>query len=102
MFKKFDGCAINHIAFSYPDIEPVYKRPQSKGVEIVKGIAWDEKLKMKSFFVRAPDNVLVEIVEAAPLPEASWLDHVHYQSGEDSCHIFQIQECAKSSSWPWP
>ena len=75
-FKKSDGCAINHIAFSYPDIGPVYKRMKSKGVEIVKEIAVDEKLKMKSFFVRAPDNVLVEIVQADPLPEGSWTRHV--------------------------
>ena len=30
---------------------------------------------MKSFFVRGPDKVLIEIVEADPLPEASWLRH---------------------------
>ena len=34
------------------------------------------QLKMKSFFVRAPDNVLVEIVEADPLSNASWKDHL--------------------------
>ena len=60
-----------------PDIESVYKRMKSKGVEIVKEIATDEKLKLKSFFVRAPDNVLVEIVQADPVPEASWNRHVH-------------------------
>ena len=63
-FEKSDGHVINHFAFSYPDIEPVYQRMKADGVEIVKDIAWDDKLKMKSFFVRAPDKVLVEIVEA--------------------------------------
>ena len=63
-FEKSDGHVINHFAFSYPDIEPVYQRMKAGGVEIVKDIAWDDKFKMKSFFVRAPDKVLVEIVEA--------------------------------------
>ena len=46
------------------------------GVEIVEEIAWNNEFKMKSFFVRAPDGVLVEIVEADPLPDASWLRHI--------------------------
>ena len=46
-------------------------------VEIVKEIAWNEELQMKSFFVRAPDGVLIEIVEADPLPDASWIHHGH-------------------------
>jgi len=75
-FEKTEGHVINHFAFSYPDIEPVYKRMKKNGVTIVKGIRWDKKLKMKSFFVRAPDNVLVEIVEADPIPDASWLRHI--------------------------
>jgi hypothetical protein len=27
---------------------------------------------MKSFFVRGPDNVLLEIVEAKPIPDGLW------------------------------
>jgi hypothetical protein len=42
------------------------------GVKIVRSIAVDESLKLKSFFVLAPDDVLVEIVEARPLPEGVW------------------------------
>ena len=76
-FEKTDGHVINHFAFSYPDIEPVFKRMKADGVEIVKEIAWNEKLKMKSFFIRGPDKVLIEIVEADPLPESSWRRHVH-------------------------
>ncbi len=75
-FEKTDGHVINHFAFSYPDIEPVFKRMKGDGVEIVKEIVWNDKLKMRSFFVRAPDGVLVEIVEADALPDASWLRHV--------------------------
>ncbi len=76
-FEKTEGHVINHIAFSYSDIQPVFDRMKENGVEIVKEIAWNKKLKMMSFFVRAPDNVLVEIVEADPLPGASWQNHVH-------------------------
>jgi len=75
-FEKTDGHVIDHYAFSYPDIAPVFARMQREGVEIVKEIAWNEELQMKSFFVRAPDGVLVEIVEADPLPDASWLHYV--------------------------
>ncbi len=75
-FEKTDGHVIDHFAFSYPDIGPVYKRMKADGVEIVRRITQNDKLKMKSFFVRAPDGVLVEIVEADPLPDASWLRHV--------------------------
>ena len=74
-----DGRVIDHYAFSYPDIEPVHDRMKADGVEIVKDIAWDDELKMKSFFVRGPDGVLIEIVEADPLPDASWLHHAHPQ-----------------------
>ena len=35
-------------------------------------IAVREPLKLKSFFVLAPDDVLVEVVEAPPIPEAAW------------------------------
>jgi len=76
-FKNTEGHVIDHIAFSYPDIEPVFERMKADGVEIVKEIAWDDKLKMKSFFVRAPDGVLVEIVEADPIPDSSWYRHMH-------------------------
>jgi catechol 2,3-dioxygenase-like lactoylglutathione lyase family enzyme len=63
------GRAIDHIAFSYPDIEPVHQRMKNAGLTIVAPIAVDRALKLKNFFVLAPDDVLVEIVEAAPIPE---------------------------------
>jgi len=76
-FEKTEGHVIDHFAFSYPKIEPVFTRMKADGVEIVKEITWNEKFKMNSFFIRAPDGVLIEIVEADPLPEASWLRHIH-------------------------
>ena len=43
-------------------------------VEIVGPIAYREEYKMKSFFVLGPDGLLVEIVEAKPIPEGVWED----------------------------
>jgi catechol 2,3-dioxygenase-like lactoylglutathione lyase family enzyme len=66
------GRPIDHIAFSYRQIEPVLQRMQAAGVRIVQPIAVQESLRLKSFFVLAPDDVLVEIVEAKPIPEGAW------------------------------
>jgi len=70
--KPTQGRAIDHIAFSYREIEPVQRRMQAAGVKIVQPIAVQEPLKLKSFFVLAPDNVLIEIAEAKPIPEGAW------------------------------
>lgn len=67
-----DGRVMDHIAFSYRDIQPVFDRMKRNGVEIVDGIKQREAYKMKSFFVRGPGKVLIEIVEARPLPEGVW------------------------------
>jgi catechol 2,3-dioxygenase-like lactoylglutathione lyase family enzyme len=72
--KPTQGRAIDHIAFSYRDIEPVYERMRAAGVKILQPIAVQDSLKLKSFFVLAPDEVLVEIVEAKPIPEGAWDD----------------------------
>lgn len=66
------GRPIDHLAFSYRHIEPVYERMRSAGVKIVQPIAVQESLQLRSFFVLAPDGVLVEIVEAKPFPEGAW------------------------------
>lgn len=66
------GRAIDHVAFSYRDIEPVFERMQHDGVEIVAPIRFDRHFNMKSFFVMAPDRVTVEIVEAKPIPDGVW------------------------------
>lgn len=71
-FDETDGRAIDHIAFSYPKIKKVYKRMKAAGVEIVDPIRKREEFGMKSFFVRGPDKVLVEIVEAEPIPGGLW------------------------------
>ena len=46
---------------------------KKEGVEIVDGIKTRKEYGgMKSFFVRGPEKVLIEIVEAKPIPEGIW------------------------------
>ena len=71
-FEPTQGRAIDHIAFSYRDIRPVYERMKRDGVTIVEPVADRPEYNHKSFFVLAPDKVLVEIVEAKPIPEGIW------------------------------
>jgi catechol 2,3-dioxygenase-like lactoylglutathione lyase family enzyme len=66
------GRVIDHIAFSYRKIEPVLERMKKNGVRIVEPIGVRSEYQIKSFFVLAPDDVLVEIVEAKPIPEGIW------------------------------
>jgi catechol 2,3-dioxygenase-like lactoylglutathione lyase family enzyme len=70
--KPQAGRVIDHIAFSYRKLEPAFERMQRDGVEIVAPIKRDARFEMKSFFVMAPDKVLIEIVEANPIPEDAW------------------------------
>lgn len=71
-FEPSKGRAIDHYAFSYRDIEPVFERMKAAGVEIVEPIAERKEFGFKSFFVMGPDKVLIEIVEAKALPEGVW------------------------------
>ncbi len=67
-----DGSAIDHLAFSYTDIDPVFERMEEAGAEIVRPIRFSQEHGHRSFFARAPDGLLVEIVEARPIPEGLW------------------------------
>jgi len=71
-FEPTEGRPIDHIAFSYRDIAPVYERMKAAGVQIKSPIEYREEYKMNSFFVMGPDKVLIEVVEAKPLPEGLW------------------------------
>ena len=71
-FEPTDGRVIDHIAFSYRDIVPVFARMRRGGAEIVRPIVHDDAFNHRSFFVRGPDKVLVEIVESKPIPEGIW------------------------------
>ncbi len=67
-----DGRVIDHVAFSYRKIAPVYERMKAAGVEIVAPIAEQPGFGHESFFVRGPDEVLIEIVEDKPIPDGIW------------------------------
>ena len=69
---KSDGRVIDHIGFSFRDIEPIFKRMKDGGADIVEPIEERPEYGMKSFFVRGPDGILIEVVEAKPIPESSW------------------------------
>ncbi len=62
-FKPTEGAALDHIGFSFVDIGPIYKEMRSAGTVIVNDIRTDTVYGHKSFSVRAPDGLLVEIVE---------------------------------------
>jgi len=73
--KTFDstrGHVVDHIAFSYTSIKPVFDRLKKAGVSILEPIALRPDYGFKSFFVQGPDKVVIEIVEAKPIPDASW------------------------------
>jgi catechol 2,3-dioxygenase-like lactoylglutathione lyase family enzyme len=67
-----DGAGIDHLAFSFRDLEQALERIQSEGVAIERSRPRDNDYRIESFFVRSPDGVLVELVKAKPLPEAAW------------------------------
>jgi catechol 2,3-dioxygenase-like lactoylglutathione lyase family enzyme len=71
-FDVTEGRAMDHVAFSYADIRPVYERMAASGVEIVRPISTDEEFGLTSFFIRGPDGLLVEVVEEKPVPEGIW------------------------------
>lgn len=66
------GSPIDHIAFSYTNIQPVFERMRAAGVPILEPIANRPAHNLKSFFIQGPDNVVIEIVEAKPIPDGIW------------------------------
>jgi len=71
-FESTKGSVIDHVGFSYRNIDPVYERMQSSGVEIVKPIETSEEFGHRSFFVMGPEKMYIEIVEGKPIPEGIW------------------------------
>jgi catechol 2,3-dioxygenase-like lactoylglutathione lyase family enzyme len=71
-FEPTKGYVINHLAFSYRDIDPVFERMKEAGAEIVEPITMKEDKGHRSFFAMAPDKILIEVVEARPIPEGLW------------------------------
>jgi catechol 2,3-dioxygenase-like lactoylglutathione lyase family enzyme len=72
-FETSKGRPIDHFAFSFRNIEAAHDRMKAAGVEIIEPIATRQQQGgLKSFFVNAPDGVLVEIVESKQIPEGIW------------------------------
>jgi len=67
-----DNSHLDHIAFSFRSLDAAWRRIRKQGVEIVRTVASDKDYGFRHFFVRAPNGVLVELVEARPWPEAAW------------------------------
>ena len=65
-FAPSDDTPIGHVAFSFADLAPVLERIDSMGVEVVSEVAKDEAHGFESIFVRGPDELLVELVQADP------------------------------------
>lgn len=67
-----DGSHLDHLAFSFRDLDAALARIRAQGVAIERPIERDPTYGFRRFFVRAPNKVLVELVEATPWPEAAW------------------------------
>jgi catechol 2,3-dioxygenase-like lactoylglutathione lyase family enzyme len=59
-----DDHPIGHLAFSYPDLDRARARLEEAGVEIEGPTEERAPWGFRSFFVRGPDQVLLELVEA--------------------------------------
>lgn len=70
--RPTDDSAIAHIAFSYRDLDTAFARMKQQGAEIVSPIQPDPLHGLDSFYVRATDGILVELVAAKPIPEGIW------------------------------
>lgn len=65
------GSPFDHVAFSYERIAPQLERMRAAGAEILQPIT-DRPEGVRSFLVQGPDGVVVEIVEAKPIPDGLW------------------------------
>ncbi|GAB1262160.1 VOC family protein [Aurantivibrio plasticivorans] len=67
-----DESTIAHIAFSFRDIQGAYERVKSSGLAIESDISVSALHGLPSFFARATDGILVEFVQAKPIPDGIW------------------------------
>jgi catechol 2,3-dioxygenase-like lactoylglutathione lyase family enzyme len=61
-----DGHVLGHLAFAVPDLNAWRTWAEETGVSVVAEPA--ETHGFTSFFVRGPDGMLLELVEAEPAP----------------------------------
>jgi catechol 2,3-dioxygenase-like lactoylglutathione lyase family enzyme len=66
-YRPTDDHALGHIAFSVTDLDPWLARAAEQQIEVVAQPA--EVHGFESFFVRGPDGLLIELVQAAPNAE---------------------------------
>lgn len=66
-YQPTDDQPLSHVAFSVTDLQAWMKRANEQNIEIVSPPA--EVHGFKSFFVRGPDGILIELVQAAPSQE---------------------------------
>jgi catechol 2,3-dioxygenase-like lactoylglutathione lyase family enzyme len=71
-FAESKGSSVDHIGFSYKDIDAKMKELAEKKVEIVSGV--EQEGPIKYAFVKDPWGTLVEIVED---PQIQGFHHVH-------------------------
>lgn len=72
--RPTDGSHIDHIAFSFRDLDAALARVQGLGMKIERPMARDPEYGFRHFFLRAPNGVLVEMLEARAWPHAAWED----------------------------
>lgn len=60
------GKPIDHIAYSTTDLEAAKARIEAAGIDIAEDIAFRAEYGFRSFFVRSPKGVWVEMVEDSP------------------------------------
>jgi catechol 2,3-dioxygenase-like lactoylglutathione lyase family enzyme len=74
-FEGSVGSAVDHIGFSYKDIDAKLKELAEKKVEIVSGVEQEGPIKFA--FIRDPWGTLIEVVQD---PEIEGFHHVHLAS----------------------
>jgi catechol 2,3-dioxygenase-like lactoylglutathione lyase family enzyme len=66
-YQATDNQVLNHVAFSVSDLDGWLKRARDQNIEILSEPALVNGFK--SFFMRGPDGMLLEVVQAAPSKE---------------------------------
>ena len=71
--RPTDGSNLDHIAFSFRDLDAELERTTKAGYTPVRPMSVDAEYGFRHYFLRAPNGVLVELLEANPWPEAAWV-----------------------------
>lgn len=69
VFQATDDAPIHHIAFAFADLDPVIERVATLGLEVATEVAIEDTYGFRSLLLQAPNEALVELVEAAPMPD---------------------------------